>query len=531
VNLDAPLLGMHPGIVVSGISSLFRKNESPKLAGEAATLSPGTMKPQSPDVVVSSVSSTVSEVPPSFPPPPPAPFIDPAMTYDPNFNPNFPNDVRSEERTWWGNIFHFVKKHSSEGLIDAATNHIMSHLEFGGTMFDLSRLKSRYESVRKLEDVDDLKQLGVPHVPPQVRFIQYYTICNGYPKTLKEPKRQDSGEDGEPVQIRDISTATLSTPRISAEKPGFNPESEAFKQDIKALSLSNSERSSLELLSPEPMPDELPLGTRHDTVEKQNSVDSKASQDWYKNKLSHGAEQSTQDQVNTAELTDAVAALHLDLPRIPELPPQPEPVNLEQYADKDARKLAEKEAKRVQKVYTQAVKDREKAIRDREKIIDKRRKKLAQEAEKRAKEEKKRLKKEEAAAAAAAAAVASSSVTSPSTSSTEKALSSPLANTANLKSRKGRTMNAEDEAEEKEKKKKVKERKFCNLAKSSGGQVDTKWVSVFMKDMDEVAAHTSLFFLGEHYERLVGDVGETIAGWVRADMSKRAIMGFQGVER
>ncbi len=35
-----------------------------------------------------------------------------------------------------------------------------------------------------------------------------------------------------------------------------------------------------------------------------------------------------------------------------------------------------------------------------------------------------------------------------------------------------------------------------------------------MEGVDEVGAHCGLFFPGEHYERLVGDVGSRIVGWV-----------------
>ncbi|KAI0397054.1 hypothetical protein F5Y17DRAFT_29688 [Xylariaceae sp. FL0594] len=525
VNLDAPLLGMHPGIVVSGISSLFRKNESPKSPGEASLSSPLATQSPSPDIVVSPMSSTVSELPPYFPPSsaPPAPFINPTMTFDPNFNPSFPNDVRMEERTWWGNVFHFVKKHSSENLIEAATNHIMSHLEFGGTMFDLNRLQSRYESVRRLEDVDDSNPTSAPDAPPRVRFIQYYTICNGFPKTPKEPKRQDSKLHRESTQSHHVPSGTLSTQDDLTEKAKVDPERETPEQHINSPGLSNSERSSLELLSPEPIPDHLPLETGTTTIETHDLVDSKTDREGSRSYLDNRPGEEPSAKGNAEEITDTVAALYLDLPKVPELPSPPEPVNLEQYVDKDARKLAEKEAKRVQKAYAQAVKDREKAVRDREKIIEKRKKKQAQESEKKAKEEKKRLKKEEAAAAkVAAAAEKSALVASPVSPDAEKALPSPFVDTANLE-------RLEKDAN---KAKKPKERKFCNIARitSSRGQseIDPKWIGVFMKDMDEVAAHTSLFFPeGEHYERLVGDVGETIAEWVRADMSKRAALGFQ----
>ncbi|KAI1308905.1 hypothetical protein F5Y03DRAFT_85473 [Xylaria venustula] len=539
VNLDAPLLGMHPGIIVSGISSLFRKNETPKLPGEPSTpsaLSPGATGLPSPSLSAYSVPSTLSETLPS-PPPPPAPFMRPSLTHDTNFNPNFANDVRIEERTWWKNVVHFVKKHNSEGLIDAAANHVMSHLEFGGNMFDLNTLKTRYENVRRLEDVDDLKRDSSSL--PRVRFIQYYTICNGFPKQPKE---------GVPKQETAQSTSIYSNPGKEILSPpesasGFNIESqnEISKEDPKTLSLSNSERSSLELLDPEPIIDEPPPIPVGDSAVEINQTASTQSNDLdaththSEDSISSPTEKDLiKNQVSTTDVTQAITALDLDLPAVPDPPSKPDPPNLDNYTDKDARKLAEKEAKRAQKAYAQAMKDHEKAIRDREKIIEKRRKKLAQEAEKQAKEEKKRRRKEEAAAAATASTQKNADV-SPSVStkevdekqsqlpSQEWTPVSPDLATQNPGVKKDKEK-AKEKATAKEKEE--KKRKFCNVPKTNG-RVDPKWVGVFMKDMDQVAAHTGLFFAGEHYENLVSNVGNIIVEWVHDDINKRAaILGL-----
>ncbi|KAI0205068.1 hypothetical protein F4808DRAFT_410407 [Astrocystis sublimbata] len=569
VNLDSPLLGMHPGIIVSGISSLFRKNEPPtKVPGEPSirpALSPGTSDLPSPNLSTYSMPSSMSEMPPS-PPPPPAGFSRPALTRDATFNPPLPNDVRIEERTWWKNVVHFVKKHNSEGLIDAAANHVMSHLEFGGSMMDMNSLKSRYENIRKLEDVDDLKQVGFNHVPPQVRFIQYYTICNGFPK---KPKEAVQGQDDAQVtSIDGIIENETQSPLMSLDGQAVDSPDE-IKEDFKALSLSGSDRSSLEFLSPEPILDEEPPAGVADEqpAEKEKAVDTSSSnapptvtdasghnadlppydEHYVENKVLLPDVTAPEDKVLASDAPTAAEALDLDLPAVPEQPPKPEPLNLDDYADKDARKLAEKEAKRVQKVYAQAVKDREKAIKDREKIIEKRKKKLAQEADKKAKEEakeeKKRKKKEEADAAKSSTTQTSTDTKeTPSTSTQESTDEKPkppelpprewtpvspdlpaTASEAKNKNKEKEKAKKEKAKEKEKEEKKPKQRKFCNVPKASNGAVDPKWTGVFMKDMDEVAAHTGLFFAGEHYEKLVGDVGETIVEWVRADMTKRTL--------
>ncbi|RYO85750.1 hypothetical protein DL764_009111 [Monosporascus ibericus] len=410
VNLDAPFLGLHPGIIMSGISSLFRPKQKP--ARESTTeldLSPGTSGIASPNSSTysgfSALTPTVS-TPSAEPRPGSQGFPFPAMTFDPNFNPAFSNDVRLQDRGWVQNVVHFVKKHHSEGLIDAVTHHFMSHLEYGSTLLDFNCLKSRYESLRKLEDIDDLKG-QFPYGPRQVRFIQYYTMCYGFPK---KPKPNRSERKLEAPLVVNPTYSNISTPRISVQD--------------------------------------------------------------------HSRENIT---------------------------------------NKDERKQVEKEAKQKQKAYDQAVKALEKATRDRQKIIDRREKKRLQEAEKRKKEELKLKRKGDAPAA--------STVSLPSGS---QALATEAADApAEPKPGPIRTMiGASVEEYRVPGGKKRKERKFCNLPSTHkvNGQLDPKWVKVFMKDTDEVGAHTGLFYPGEHYDRLVKDVVDVVVGWVREDASKRAIL-------
>ena len=76
--------------------------------------------------------------------------------------------------------------------------------------------------------------------------------------------------------------------------------------------------------------------------------------------------------------------------------------------------------------------------------------------------------------------------------------------------------------EQKPKKKRLK--KFCMLPpKDSHGNKDPTWVQIFMENMDEVTAHTSLFFPSDTYEQLIGDVGSRIEEWVRENESWRLV--------
>ncbi|CAA9958900.1 hypothetical protein PTMSG1_02432 [Pyrenophora teres f. maculata] len=74
-------------------------------------------------------------------------------------------------------------------------------------------------------------------------------------------------------------------------------------------------------------------------------------------------------------------------------------------------------------------------------------------------------------------------------------------------------------------------RKFCMLPpKDADGNKDPTWIRVFMENMDEVTAHTSLFFVNETYERLVGDVGARIEDWVREADSVRVVQEMQAMQ-
>jgi hypothetical protein len=188
------------------------------------------------------------------------------------------------------------------------------------------------------------------------------------------------------------------------------------------------------------------------------------------------------------------------LPPIPPEPVEPEPIDITLYTDKDARKIAEKEQKRVMKVYQQAVKDRESAIKDRKKLMEKREKKVRQEREKalkaeekqRLKEEKEQLQEEEKRKA---------TVNPPPPKERQKSVAS----------------STKDD-------KPKRDKKFCMLPDTFAGKKDKCWVRVYMEGVDEVGAHCGLFFPGPQYESLVGDVGDRIGKWVEEDAQRRAIL-------
>ncbi|OIW29905.1 hypothetical protein CONLIGDRAFT_543503, partial [Coniochaeta ligniaria NRRL 30616] len=506
ISLDSPFLGLHPGIIVSGIASLFRPAPSPPKDNnttEYLPLSPTASSSFSPDPSLYSELAPPSGVAsPSLPTSPSS--LAASGPPDPYFNPPFFNDVQFKDRGWFKNIAHFTKKHMDENLVSAATSHIMSHLEFGGCLADYPGLMARYNKLRQLEEVDPFKgdvPPGAPR-PSKVRFVNYFTISTG---RIDKPKSSSSTPHLKPEAA--ITNSTHGSPHA--------PQVSSLDGNLKATatntthgSTHGSQRDSLDGNGKPSTPrisiEDHSDGGRPEILQLIDPV----PEEEFDEQSFHSAEETAlapSQSVPAAEdtPTDDTPALpaELQLPDIPDLPAQPEPPNLEQYASNPAaRKLVEKEAKQAKKMYDQAVKNRDKAIAERAKLIKKHHQKIAKEAEKqkkadqkREKEEQKRLQKEEAA------------------------FKKEMDLAAKEQARKDK-----DDKEGQETKK--KERKFCMLPRKVNGVRDGAWVQVYMEGVDEVGAHCGLFFAGPHYERLVGDVGSRIVAWVQEDASRRAIL-------
>ncbi|KAK4219343.1 hypothetical protein QBC37DRAFT_272716 [Rhypophila decipiens] len=526
ISLDAPLLGLHPGIVVSGIASLFRPAATPPVQVDNSNDgSQQSLPPISPDP---SIYSEIAPPSGASSPAPTQPSSSSSSSYfqlqnrpDPYFNPTFFNDSSFVDRGWFRNIAHFANKHRQENLVGAAANHIMSHLEFGGCLADYPGMIARYNRVRALEDVDDLAIRANGGRDVRVRFVNYYTVSTGLLKKKKETEETDSksvppaallkppGPSGQATSARSSMDLTLSPPGSVATSGTGTP-----RISIEAYS-DNGRHMILEEIEPIPEMDDLtfedptPGALRNPT---KNSDDDNptvpVSNPGIKPEPSEPPPPppSEESHANTDEP---------QLPPIPDLPPPLEAPDLTKYPDKESRKQAEKEYKANQKAFNKAVKNRDKVIKERDKIMEKHRLKKVKEAEKIAKlaekeakvAEKKRLAEEKEASRAEEALVEGNND----------------------------DINRSGEHKEKEKGKNVKLRKFCMLPskvpgaingknRKAGGEDDPTWVQVYMEGVDEVGAHCGLFFPGPHYERLVGDVGMRIVGWVEEDISRRIIL-------
>jgi len=243
LSLDAPLLGMHPGIVTSGIASLFRRDPSPPPPTTTSDTAPTALARPSPPTVA---SNSVQPQPPSLSAPSEQDF---SQTY----NQPFDNDVRLPVRSGWSGAWHFISKHSDN--LSRATQRLLSaHFEFGACLADFDGLKSRYCRVRLLEEPDERIRATVLHnsrPPPRVRFINYYTASTGRIKATKNlektaikaipaadvASKENPGSKG-PAQ--DLSTTTTNSLYSAGDLDELDPLAHAFDDDQSTPSTTDS---------------------------------------------------------------------------------------------------------------------------------------------------------------------------------------------------------------------------------------------------------------------------------------------------
>ena len=626
ISFDTPFLGMHPGVVWSGLSSVFRPQPTP---------------PKTPQ------SSTVSH---------PDTFAQTSLS-DPHFNPPFANDTHLPVRTAWDNTMHFVNKHS-KNLHQATKQLVSAHVEFGSALADGKALKTRYAKIRALDNEagpERVKALDGMACPKRTRFVNYYTASAGRAKkqkphrshehydkstdalpsvpstepgscsALSRPQTTHGGddvltswdphnlqrEDSEVTSMTSRAEASLdTTPRRPTRSVTCNlttsdlPSTRGLRAPLSVGNLHVHSRSR----SPTPSYTTLPSYTTedrplspapsypHSNLDSATASSSMLSTHRSPSTVSSGqtavpSEQSSQppaplgpppvpsDYQDPAAYTQAIKAYMQTakeyataLKTYHKL--QAKQRKAEAYAKIMERKTAlvasaeerklelrqrSEELRRTPRAPTDEIRRLESEVRAEQKAERKAVHKLAKE-DRRAtrnamKEERKAVKhavKEERKAVREAwksgsgspcpwkgglpaSAFPDSDDVGPDCENasevTEVRTLSPTSTMHECQVARG-CVPAED--------KKRKDKKFCMLPPTdSQGQRDSAWVRVFMPDVDEVGAHTGLFFpqgatgseaipdqaWGERYAWLVADVADRIESWANDEMTERLVNG------
>ena len=546
VNLDTPFLGMHPGIILAGIGSLFRPTpEAPKAkqqAGERDSLGSQPLSPSSSatqsllgppernqsvsteslDGIASSSANASSTRLGSQRTP--SPLLSPAT--DPNYNPQYDNDAPVPLRQGWDKALNFLVKHSGN-IGNATKTYVTSHWEFGGALADYNGLRSRYAVLRLLEDGKDINGKAAR----KIRFVNYYTASTGRPPKVKadvtgKNAAQEATIEEERVSVDELirlesrSRASgerqdsTSSVQPSQEHTGQRSSGEAFHDSVHVAQPRNINLDDDEDLYGDGMsPSQTTIMT---DVEPKAEAEPEAGPMVITNTLPIP---STEISAKASSSLTSVSTITTasSLPPLGPLPEPPSDVDLDSIPNKDERKLAMKEYSRKMQVYQRAMKDREKAIKERQKLLEKREKAAEKDRLKQMKQEEKekaQAKKKEPKPGA---------MTSANPSSDQAARLEPAEASKPGKKDKpdrdsspDRQENPTKETHEAAKEKPRKERKFCMLPpKDSRGQDDKCWPRVFMEGVDEVGAHCGLFVADSpHYEGLVHNVGNRIKEWV-----------------
>ncbi|KAF7453129.1 Trichoplein multi-domain protein [Pyrenophora tritici-repentis] len=556
VNFDVPFLGMHPGIIKAGLGSIFSSPPPPPH-----------------DAIIEDAGQRPSRMSTIFNPKP----------ADPNYNPAFPNDVRLPNRKGWENSVHWLTKHYKDGLKEATKGLVKSHLEFGGAMADYKELKDRYVKVRALEEDDESKRKAAhPRMPtvPRIRFVNYYTASTGRHKKPKSPKsptptspkcsaslrlqhqggdasvgegyflehaRSDSTVSPEPELTHINPDPIADTPRASIEA-----EQDHGMPSSPEIPSAPCEDGPTNLPEIPPIPQEPPFV---DLMQFPDKASRKAAEKEHDQALKEYQKAVKMRNKTINERTKMQERWEKDKAKERKEREKGEKKRLEQV-EKDKKQRENEEKKRQEQVEKERkekeTQEKEKHMSAEEKQRQREREQRQTEAEQREAEARQRQREAdlrdgkipaedkpeppsvivELEEDVGAMELGDSEPTHDSRSPyanyefsrsgimnqpppNERAESSYTLSTTD--SRYSQLKADTNEGEVKPK----KLRKFCMLPpKDADGNKDPTWIRVFMENMDEVTAHTSLFFVNETYERLVGDVGARIEEWVKeADSS------------
>ncbi|KAK6541964.1 hypothetical protein TWF694_007737 [Orbilia ellipsospora] len=237
ISFDTPFIGIHPGVVKSGLASLFVTAEKPADDPDIPdnlydSPRPGYDHDDTSSILSGSSNSSSASVS-TFTPP-----------------------VIKPRKSAWQSGLSFLRKHQGD-LKKATLAYVNGHLEFSGALLDFNVMKKRYFLIKALEraDIEDrrrglcgdgTKALVKGGYVPRVRFVNYYTVSTGRPKREKSREREEKSrgfaEDGSyrvvmsdgrviSVAIPPVAATPTSTEMPTPETAESNPDSSEVKGD------------------------------------------------------------------------------------------------------------------------------------------------------------------------------------------------------------------------------------------------------------------------------------------------------------
>ena len=331
---DTPFLGMHPGIVKSGIASLFRSK--PEADAVVSKISQATESATS--IPYSSNTSEHSLMPTPTSPgmgTPLSPFASPITPSDPNFNPVFDNDPKWRvHKNKIDRAMYFWNKHSGD-LTGSAKSYVTSYVDFGGCLADYTGLRTRHDALLALDEMDPFNRAKPS---PNERILRHVNFTNYYSASTGRTKPRSRSTSPTPTDEPRVSTDLApSSPRAVSPRP----------------TSSGSDTSRIASLSPT-MTNDIPQTTT----------------------LPPSTDTDNPDPINTEPTRDETAEVsedpNDDLPPIPPEPLPPPELDTTKYPREDALKLANLLQTQSLSTHSSALKDRQKFITAREKVIRKR---------------------------------------------------------------------------------------------------------------------------------------------------------------
>lgn len=503
VNLDVPFLGVHPGIIPSGITNLFRKAPGPpdelttpsqeQLMDPSSSVDlpePPPLSLRTGDAPAASVSSLSSDTLPAMS----------TLSPESNDTTSGPPTPAGPRQSTMSRAIYFINKHG-DGLTKATKSYLTSHIEFGSCLADYKGLINRYSRIRALED--DPRS--------RVRFVNFYTASTGRPKKQKPPR---STAQGAKPLTRTSSSASADQELQVSTSPASDHELQ-HRSPRASIDEEKDKAFDPDGVSSQENPDVEPSRASEDRlleISNQSCVDPTCPP----NREAPAIPTSTITIVSDSRTLESQNMPSVDgLAPIPDPPSKPLSLNPSQYTDKDMLKIASRDQDRAMKAYNRLIKDRDNAIKDRRKLLAKKAKAAAKE-QKMVKgkgnmdEKVKTMNAEEKDNSSSDLTRTDcfeplpltpvSSPSSPPPFEVDRATAVPAGSPKSAK-----------KAKQPKQPKAHKYRPFCLLPDQS----DPTWVSVVMRDVGETDAHCGLFVReGEHYEGFVADVVDRISSWV-----------------